>query len=290
MANYTAADIKALRERTGAGMMDCKKALDEANGDVEKAIELHPHQGPEGRRQARRPLHRRRPGCRQGRRRQPSASWSSSTARPTSSPRATSSSQLADKVLAVAVESRRRRPRDAAGGRRRRQDRGRRSSTRKRHPGREGRRPSRGPRRRRAPSMPTCTRRPRTCRRRSASSSQSTAKATAAEAAHDVAQHIAAFAPKYLSRDEVPAEIVENERRIAEETTRAEGKPEAALAEDRRGPPERLLQAGRAARPAVREGQQEVRRQGAGRGRRHPDRVRPLQASARNSSPTATAN
>ncbi len=40
MANYTAADIKALRERTGAGMMDVKKALDEANGDAEKAMEL----------------------------------------------------------------------------------------------------------------------------------------------------------------------------------------------------------------------------------------------------------
>ena len=40
MANYTAADIKALRERTGAGMMDVKKALDEANGDADKALEL----------------------------------------------------------------------------------------------------------------------------------------------------------------------------------------------------------------------------------------------------------
>lgn len=40
MANYTAADIKALRERTGAGMMDVKKALDEANGDADKAMEL----------------------------------------------------------------------------------------------------------------------------------------------------------------------------------------------------------------------------------------------------------
>ncbi|RAX50548.1 elongation factor Ts [Arthrobacter sp. AQ5-05] len=40
MANYTAADIKALRERTGAGMMDVKNALDEANGDAEKAMEL----------------------------------------------------------------------------------------------------------------------------------------------------------------------------------------------------------------------------------------------------------
>ena len=35
-----AKDVKALRERTGAGMMDCKKALTEAEGDVEKAIEI----------------------------------------------------------------------------------------------------------------------------------------------------------------------------------------------------------------------------------------------------------
>lgn len=40
MANYTAADIKALRERTGAGMLDVKKALDEADGDSQKALEI----------------------------------------------------------------------------------------------------------------------------------------------------------------------------------------------------------------------------------------------------------
>ncbi len=40
MANYTAADIKALREQTGAGMMDVKKALDEADGDTAKATEI----------------------------------------------------------------------------------------------------------------------------------------------------------------------------------------------------------------------------------------------------------
>lgn len=39
MANYTAADIKALREKTGAGMMDVKKALDESDGDQAKAME-----------------------------------------------------------------------------------------------------------------------------------------------------------------------------------------------------------------------------------------------------------
>lgn len=36
---YTAADVKNLRERTGAGMMDCKKALDETGGDVEAAVD-----------------------------------------------------------------------------------------------------------------------------------------------------------------------------------------------------------------------------------------------------------
>jgi elongation factor Ts len=36
----SAADVKALRDRTGAGMMDCKAALAEADGDVEKAIEI----------------------------------------------------------------------------------------------------------------------------------------------------------------------------------------------------------------------------------------------------------
>lgn len=36
----TAADVKALRQRTGAGMMDCKKTLQEADGDIEKAVEL----------------------------------------------------------------------------------------------------------------------------------------------------------------------------------------------------------------------------------------------------------
>jgi elongation factor Ts len=38
--DVSAQDVKALRERTGAGMMDCKKALTEAGGDVEKAIEI----------------------------------------------------------------------------------------------------------------------------------------------------------------------------------------------------------------------------------------------------------
>ena len=51
----------------------------------------------------------------------------------------------------------------------------------------------------------------------------------AAEVGKDVAQHIAAFAPKFVHRDDVPADLIENERRVAEATAREEGKPEAAL-------------------------------------------------------------
>jgi elongation factor Ts len=51
----------------------------------------------------------------------------------------------------------------------------------------------------------------------------------APEAGKDVAQHIAAFAPQYLDRASVPAAAIESERRIAEETARNEGKPEASI-------------------------------------------------------------
>ena len=41
MANITASDVNKLRQMTGTGMMDCKNALVEAEGDFEKAIETH---------------------------------------------------------------------------------------------------------------------------------------------------------------------------------------------------------------------------------------------------------
>jgi elongation factor Ts len=40
MPNFTAADVKRLRDATGAGMMECKKALEEADGDFDKALEI----------------------------------------------------------------------------------------------------------------------------------------------------------------------------------------------------------------------------------------------------------
>lgn len=47
--------------------------------------------------------------------------------------------------------------------------------------------------------------------------------------ARDIAMHIAAYSPLYLTREDAPADVVDNERRVAEEVSRAEGKPEAAL-------------------------------------------------------------
>lgn len=50
-----------------------------------------------------------------------------------------------------------------------------------------------------------------------------------ADVAKGIAQQIAAMRPQFLTRDEVPADVVANERRIAEEAAKEEGKPEAAL-------------------------------------------------------------
>ena len=49
------------------------------------------------------------------------------------------------------------------------------------------------------------------------------------DAAHTVALQIAALKAKYLTRDDVPADLVAAEKRVAQETAKAEGKPEAAL-------------------------------------------------------------
>ena len=229
MANYTAADIKALRERTGAGMMDVKKALDEANGDAEKAIELIRIKGLKGATK------------REGR----------STAEGLVAAKVIDGTvgvmievncetdfvaksakfiELADKVLATAVES--------------------------------------GAAELDALLAADVDGKPlgdfvveegavlgeKVVVRRVARVEGKTVDAylhktskdlpaqvgvlfavdgegdSAFEAAHDVAVHSAAYAPAYLTREEVPAETVENERRIADETARAEGKPEAALA------------------------------------------------------------
>ncbi|MGJ9401736.1 translation elongation factor Ts [Arthrobacter sp. KK5.5] len=228
MANYTAADIKALRERTGAGMMDVKKALDEANGDADKAMELIRIKGLKGATK------------REGR----------STAEGLVAAKIVGGNvgvmvevncetdfvaknekfiALADKVLGIAVESAaadlesllavdvegksladyvteegavlgekvvvRRLARVEGGA---------------------------------VDAYLHKTSKDLPAQVGVLLAVDGTDEA-AATVAHDVAVHTAAMAPTYLTRDEVPAETVENERRIADETARAEGKPEAAL-------------------------------------------------------------
>jgi len=60
MAEISAALVKELRDRTGAGMMDCKRALQDANGDMEAAIVLLREKGMAGRGEARRTRNDRR--------------------------------------------------------------------------------------------------------------------------------------------------------------------------------------------------------------------------------------
>jgi len=228
MANYTAADIKALRERTGAGMMDVKKALDEANGDAEKAIEIIRIKGLKGATK------------REGR----STAEGLVAAKVQGGvgvmievncetdfvAKADKFIQLADKVLNVAVES------GAA-------DLETLLATEV-----DGKPLSE------IVIEEGAVLGEKVVVRRISRVEGTTVDAylhktskdlpaqvgvlfavdgegeTAATAAHDIAVHVAAMAPNYLTREDVPAELVESERRIAEETAKAEGKPEAALA------------------------------------------------------------
>ena len=96
------------------------------------------------------------------------------------------------------------------------------------------------------------------------------------DAARGAAMQVAAMRRAYVSRDEVPADIVEKEREIAEATAREEGKPEQALPKIVEGRAQRLLQGGRPARPAVGAGEQEVGQGRPRRGRRHRQALRPL--------------
>ena len=227
MANYTAADVKKLRELTGAGMMDCKKALDEAEGDVDKAVEALRIKGQKG------------VAKREGRSAENGAVVSLIADDNTSgvlvelkcetdfvdkSPKfqavagqiaqhvaATSPADL-DALLASEIEAGKTvqafvDEANANLGEKIVLDRFAQFADgfvfSYMH--------------RTMPDLPP-----------QIGVLVELDKADAA-VAKGIAQHIAAFAPKYLSKEDVPAEVVETERRVAEETTRAEGKPEAAL-------------------------------------------------------------
>lgn len=230
MANYSMADIKALREKTGAGMMDVKKALEEAEGDADKALEIIRVKGLKG------------VSKREGR----SASDGLVAAEVVTAgdgedevgvivevnsetdfvAKNATFITLSEKVLATAVAS------------------GARDADALLSADVEGKSLQE------VVDETAAVLGEKVVVRRVARVAGEKVSvylhkvnkdlppqvgvlvatdAKGAEVARDIATHIAAFSPAYLTRDEVPAETVENERRIAEETARNEGKPEAAL-------------------------------------------------------------
>ena len=224
MANYTAADVKALRERSGAGMLDCKNALDESNGDVDKAMEILRLKGLKG------------VAKREGR----STSNGVVVARVDNGTgylielacetdfvaKAENFVALADEVVDAIVAAGATNVESALAA------------------------PLGGSTVADAIVDKAAIMGEKVELRKVATVSGSGIDAymhrtskdlppqvgvilayegSDAETAHDVAVHIAAFSPTYLTRDEVPAEIVAKEREIAEATARDEGKPEAAL-------------------------------------------------------------
>ena len=230
MANYSLADIKALREKTGAGMMDVKKALEEAEGDTDKALELIRVKGLKG------------VGKREGR----SASDGLVAAHVGPTPdgegqtgvlvevnsetdfvaKSPNFVALAARVLAAAVDSP---ARDADALLATEVD---------------------GTSVQTIVDETAATLGERVVVRRLARVAGEHVEvylhkvskdlppqvgvlvatdAAGAGVARDIATHIAAFSPTFLTREEVSADVVANERHIAEETARNEGKPEAAL-------------------------------------------------------------
>ena len=224
MANYTAADIKALREATGAGMMDVKKALDEADGDKAKATEILRVKGLKG------------VTKREGR----SASNGLVAAKVENGvgtlvevncetdfvAKGDKFIALAEQVLdqAVAVEAA---DADALlksnmGGKTVAEvlDEANATIGEKIEVRRVARLEGENVTaylHKTSPDLP-------------AQIGVLVALKGGDEAtARDIAMHIAAFSPSVLTRDEIDAEVVENERRVAEATAKEEGKPEAAL-------------------------------------------------------------
>ncbi|MEN9967229.1 MAG: hypothetical protein RL036_462 [Actinomycetota bacterium] len=224
MANYTAADVKALRDRSGAGMMDCKGALDEADGNVDKALEFLRLKGLKG------------VTKREGRttsnglvvaRVNGGTGYLIELACETDFVAKTPkfvelAESVADAIAAAGAENL-----EAALA----ADLGGKSVSD-------------------AINDEAAIMGEKVELRRVASLKDAAVDAylhrtskdlppqvgvlvaysgSDAETAHDVAVHIAAFSPTVLSREDVDAETVATERRIAEETARNEGKPEAAL-------------------------------------------------------------
>lgn len=228
MANYTAADIKALRERTGAGMLDVKKALDEADGDQTKALELIRVKGLKG--VSKREARAASDGLVVTSITDEGAGQVGVLVEVNSETDFVAKNEvfttLADKVVSAAAASG---ATDAEQLLAVETDGGTVASLVEETSATLG-------------EKIVVRRVARVSGEKVSEYLHRTNKdlppqvgvlvasdAAGAAVARDVAMHIAAFSPTYLSRDDVPAEKVADERRIAEETARNENKPEKAL-------------------------------------------------------------
>ncbi|WP_018298049.1 translation elongation factor Ts [Corynebacterium lubricantis] len=224
MANYTAADVKKLREMTGSGMMDCKKALEEAAGDFEKAVEILRVKGAKdvGKRAERNAL-------------EGLVAVSGNTIVEINSETdfvakneefKTIAGQIAEAAAAVKANT----PEELASAQ---VDGTPASEVIEQLSAKIGEKLEL----RRAATV-EAENLEVYLHQRSADLPPAVgvlvgytgAGEQAAEAAHQVALQIAAMKARYLTREDVPADVVEKERAVQEEITRNEGKPEAAVA------------------------------------------------------------
>jgi elongation factor Ts len=224
MANYTAADVKALRERSGAGMMDCKGALDEADGNVDKALELLRLKGLKGvtKREGRTTSN----GLVVARVEGGTGTLIELACETDFVAKAEKfialADRIADAIVAAGADSVEKALVASVDGK-----------TVSELINDEAAIIGEKVELRRVAVLKDAAVDAylhRTSRDLPPQVGVLVAYSGGnAETAHDVAVHIAAFSPSVLSRDEIAAETVETERRIAEETARNEGKPEAAL-------------------------------------------------------------
>jgi elongation factor Ts len=219
MANYSAADVKRIRDLTGSGMMDCKKALEESDGNFDRAVELLRIKGAKdvGKRAERTTAN--------GLVAAEGGVMIELNCETDFVAKGADFQELASRIVAEAVRIR---PADVGSLARAPLGSGTVEEVVQETSAKIGEKLQL--RRvvsfdgevatylhRRASDLPPAV------------GVMVEYEGGSPEAARATAMQVAAMKPRYVSRDEVPAEVLANERRIAEETAREEGKPEQAL-------------------------------------------------------------
>ena len=219
MAEFTAADVKRLRDATGAGMMDCKKALTEADGDYDKAVEFLRIKGAKdvGKRLER--------STTNGVVVSKGGALLELDCETDFVAKNADFVALAQRLLEIAIEQS---PADVAALLATEVDGQTVEKLIEAESARIGEKlvlsrfalfegPTAVYLHKRATDLPP------------AIGVAVQYRGGSEDAARSLAMHIAAARPRYLSREEVPAEAIETERRVAEQTAKEEGKPEQAI-------------------------------------------------------------